>query len=226
MATKVEADPKQITFYGRLSFPTWTAHEAYEKSLKSNFPAKDAASAKPNFMLVVEQPQLDKVLNHIKDKFFPHIAELGKNGDKGGLDPKDVAALLKQLEADDFDGPLNLPVKAVSDKTLALAPEAVAQIKLLGNAGVDIDIKAMVNGPDELDPADTDVISFPTIKPIGLTVHDVYPGALVAVTGNLYAYLNGKNPGFSIGASTAVFKADADRFGGGVAVDESEIFAD
>jgi hypothetical protein len=54
----------------------------------------------------------------------------------------------------------------------------------------------------------------------------MYPGAYVAVTANLYAYHNGKPPGFSAGCSVAVFKADADRFGGGVAVDEDEIFMD
>ena len=54
----------------------------------------------------------------------------------------------------------------------------------------------------------------------------MYPGAYVAVTLNLYAYHNGKLPGFSAGASVAVFKADGERFGGGTTVDEDEIFLD
>ena len=41
----------------------------------------------------------------------------------------------------------------------------------------------------------------------------------VAATLNLYAYHNGKHPGFSAGVVAAVFKRDGDRFGGVVAVD-------
>lgn len=73
---------------------------------------------------------------------------------------------------------------------------------------------------------DPDLLNFPVIKPINQTVHSMYPGCYVAVTLNLYAYHNGKHPGFSAGANVAVFKADGERFGGGVTIDEDEIFAD
>jgi len=83
-----------------------------------------------------------------------------------------------------------------------------------------------VTSEDELLVPDPDLLTFPVIKPIGQTVHSMYPGAYVAATLNLYAYHNGKHPGFSAGASTAVFKADGERFGGGTSVDEDEIFLD
>jgi hypothetical protein len=102
----------------------------------------------------------------------------------------------------------------------------VAAIKIIGNKGTDMELKAIVNSEDELAVPDPDLLTFPVIKPIGVTVHSMYPGAYVAVTCNLYAYHNGKNPGFSAGAGVAVFKADGERFGGGVTIDEDEIFAD
>ena len=105
-------------------------------------------------------------------------------------------------------------------------PEAVATVKVIGSKGQDIELKAIVNGDDELLVPDPDLLAFPVIKPIGQTVHSMYPGAYVAATLNLYAYHNGKHPGFSAGANVAVFKTDGDRFGGGVTVDEDEIFAD
>ena len=46
-------DPKNVTFYGRLSYPTLTAQEAYERSLKGSYPAKDVGSAAPDFLLLV-----------------------------------------------------------------------------------------------------------------------------------------------------------------------------
>lgn len=228
MATQNQKDPKVVTFYGRLSFPTWTAQQAYELSLKGQYPAASAAEASPNFTLLVEQPQLDKFLAHVTDHFFPYCIEQEKKGEKRDkLDAKEIKALLAQLEDEDsYDGPLNMPVKPVHEKTKPLAPEAVAAIKLIGNKGVDIDLKAMVQNQDELLLPDPDQLSYPTIRPLGETVHQMYAGAYVAVTANLYAYHNGKNAGFSAGASTAVFKADGDRFGGGVSIDESEIFMD
>jgi hypothetical protein len=89
-----------------------------------------------------------------------------------------------------------------------------------------MELKAIVQDEEELKVPDPDQLSFPIIKPIGQTVHSMYPGCYVAVTLNLYAYHNGKHPGFSAGGSTAVFKMDGERFGGGTSVDEDEIFAD
>lgn len=222
-----EKNPKTVTFYGRLSFPTFTAKEAYERSMKGKYPAADVASASPDFQLIVEEAQLDKVRDHVIDVFFPYCIEQSTKGEKRDvLDAKEVKELTKQIKASDFDGPYNTPFKPVHEKTAELAPEAVATIKVIGNKGADIELKAIVNTEDELAVPDPDQISFPVIKPIGQTVHQMYPGAYVAVTANLYAYHNGKHPGFSAGAGVAVFKADGERFGGGKAIDEDEIFLD
>jgi hypothetical protein len=220
-------NPKTVTIYGRLSFPRFTAQEAFTASQSGKYPAKDVASAKPEFNLVLEQPQLDKFLAHVKDVFFPYCIEQSTKGEK-----RDVltAAEVKKL-TDGFkdleDQMFNTPLKAVGDKTLALAPNAVATLKAIGNAGQDIELRAIVESEDELDPVDPDQVKFPVIKPLHVTVHQMYPGAQVAVTLNLYAYHNDpKRPGFGAGASVAVFKADDERFGGGASVDEDEIFLD
>lgn len=225
MAT--EKSPKTVTIYGRLSFPTWTAKEAYERSLKGQYPAADAASASPDFTLLVEQPQFDKFMNHVRDTFFPYCIEQSDKGEKRDvLDAGEVKKLLAGLEGDLADQTFNTPVKAVHEKTAPLAPEAVAAIKCIGTKGADIEQRAIVTHENELLVPDPDQVTFPVIKPIGQTVHSMYPGCYVAATLNLYAYHNGKHPGFSAGASVAIFKADGERFGGGATVDEDEIFAD
>lgn len=226
MSTK-EKNPKVVTIYGRLSFPTFTADEAFARSQKGQYPAKSVAEAAPDFQLLLEQPQLDKLVNHIKDSFFPYCLEQSVKGEKRDvLDDKEIKKLLADITGDLSDQVYNTPVKAVHEKTAPLAPECVAAVKVIGNKGVDMELKAIVQDEEELKVPDPDLLTFPVIKPIGQTVHSMYPGAYVACTLNLYAYHNGKNPGFSAGGSTAVFKMDGERFGGGTSVDEDEIFAD
>lgn len=218
--------PKVVTVYGRLSFPQWTAKAAYDASQGSNFPAPSIDKAKPNFSLVLDEAQLGKLRSHIENVFLPYCIEQEKNGEKRDtLNASEVKKLLAQFD-DGFEGDYNTPLKPVNDKTKELAPEAAAIVKCIGNEGQDLQLSAIVNDETELLVPDPDQVKYPVVKPIGQTVHDMYPGAYVAVTLNLYAYHNGKLPGFSAGASVAIFKADADRFGGGVAVDEDEVFSD
>ncbi len=227
MADTNKKDPKRVTIYGRLSFPTFTAQAAYDRSQSGKYPAADVASASPDFQLLVEQAQLDKLRDHVTNVFFPYCVEQDKNDEKRDrLSKKETDDLLAQLNSADFDGVYNMPVKPIHEKSAELAPECVAAVKVIGNKGNDIELKAIVNDEDELAVNDGDIVAFPLILPIDKTVHSMYPGCYVAVTLNLYAYHNGKLPGFSAGGSVAVFKADAERFGGGVAVDEDEIFAD
>jgi hypothetical protein len=224
---KADAKPKNVTIYGRLSFPTWTAQAAYDRSQKGQYPAADVASAAPDFQLLLEPAQLDKLRNHITGVFFPYCVQQEQNGEKRDvLSAKEVADLTAQINTADFDGVYNTPLKPVHEKSAPLAPECVATVKVIGNRGTDIEQKAIVNSEDELLVPDADVLAFPIIRPIHQTVHSMYPGCYVAVTLNLYAYHNGKLPGFSAGGSVAVFKADGERFGGGVSVDEDEIFLD
>lgn len=225
-AASTTTDPKTITVRGRLSFPQWTAQEAFDKSQSGQYKAKTVAEAKPNFSLTLEQDQYDKILNKIESEFLPYcIAQEAAGEKKDVLSKAEVKALLDPLKKKDFDNqPYNTPFKKVSEKTAAMAPEAVAVIKVIGNAGKDFVLKARVD--DESNLVDPSQFLTKCVKPIDETVFDMYPGCYVAVTVNLYAYHNGKHPGFSAGASVAVFLADGDRFGGGVAVDEDEIFAD
>lgn len=220
-------NPKTVTIYGRLSFPNFNYAQAVARNAKSNFP-KDAADVAPDFNLLVEQTQLDKLIAHVKQEFLPYCVEQGGKGEKrDALSQADADRIIKLLDSGDFDAqPPYVSIKSVPEKTRDLAPEAVASIKVTGNKGVDIELKAIVNSEDELLVPDPDLLAFPVIRPIGQTVHQMYGGCYVAATLNLYAFISGKLPGFSSSASVAVFKADGERFGGGTSIDEDEIFAD
>lgn len=220
-------NPKTVTIYGRLSFPNFNYQQAVARNSKSQFP-KAPEDVAPDFNLLVEKPQLEKLLTHVKDVFLPYCIEQSNKGEKrDALTKAEVDRILKLIDAEDWDAqPPYIPVKPVPEKTADLAPEAVANIKVTGNKGVDIEQKAIVNTEDELLVPDPDQLAFPVIKPIGQTVHQMYGGCYVAATLNLYAFISGKLPGFSASASVAVFKADGERFGGGTTVDEDEIFLD
>jgi hypothetical protein len=220
-------NPKTVTIYGRLSFPNFVYASAVARNAKSQFP-KAPEDVAPDFNLLVEQAQLDKLITHVTSEFLPYCLDQSTKGEKrDALTKAEVDKILKIINAADWDSqPPYIPVKPVSDKTAPLAPEAVANIKVMGNKGVDIEEKAIVQNEDELLVPDPDQLTFPVIKPIGQTVHSMYGGCYVAATLNLYAFISGKLPGFSASASVAVFKADGDRFGGGMAVDEDEIFLD
>ena len=215
------ADNKTVTVFGRLSFPSFTAKEAYENSLRGQYPAADEGSAAPNFMLVLADDQWQKVKAFALETFLPYCADQEQKGEKkDALSVKEVKALADGLE-DLENQTYNTPFKPVSDKTLALAPEAVAVVKCIGPKGGVIEQKAYVGAEDELVLPDAGDIKFPALYPISKTNHELYPGSYCGATLNLYAYHNGKHPGFSAGVSTIVFRADAERFGGGVTVDES-----
>lgn len=221
---------KTVTIYGRISFPRFTAKEDFELSQKSQYPAKDVASASPSFLLLVKQDQWDLFYNHVVNTFLPYCAEQHAKGEKkDSLDPNEVAQLiagLSDLEHQIF----NTPAKPVHEKSKDLAPEAVATIKCIGPRGGDINLKAIVDDESQLSVPDPDLLvskSNRKLVPIGNTVFSMYPGAYVAATLNLYAYHNGKHPGFSAGVTTAVYKMDGgERFGGSVDVDEDAIFLD
>lgn len=223
-------NPKVITTYGRLSFPTWDAQTAYERSQGSQYPAKDVATAKPELNLLVEQAQLDKLRDHAINVFLPYCIEQDKNDEKKDrLEAGEVKQLIDQFSKPDFGGKkpiFNTPFKMISEKSLELAPECVASVKVVGPTGGAFEQKAVVNSEQELVVPDPDILTYPVLKPIGQTVHELYAGCYTAITLNLYAYHNGNLPGFSAGGSVAVFKADGDRFGGGIAVDEDAIFMD
>lgn len=219
-------NPQNVTIYGRLSFPVFTLAEALERNPSSPFPKKDA-DVTPEFNLLLEQPQLDKFMGHIVDVFLPFCLAQHANGEKkNALDQKQVDVILKQLATDWSMQPPYIPLKPVPEKTQPMAPEAVAMIKVFGQRGQDLIQKAIVNDESELSVPDPDLLQFPVVKPLSATVHQMAAGDYAAATLNVYAFLSGKLPGFSAAASTVVFKAEGDKFGGGVSVDEDEIFMD
>lgn len=220
--------PKNVTIYGRLSFPTFDYTQAVAKNAKSQYVKADPADVTPDFNLLLEQPQLDKLKKHVLDEFLPYCVEQSKKGDKrDALTQAEADKIRKIIEAEDWDSqPPYIPIKPVSDKTKDLAPEAMASVKVLGNKGTDIMQQAIVQDESELAVPDPDRVDYPAIMPIGQTVHSLYGGCYAAATLNLYAYISGKLPGFSAAASVCVFKADGDRFGGGVSVDADEMFLD
>src|SRR6478752_3919377 len=146
----VSTSPKQVTIYGRLSFPSWTAKEAYDLSLKGSYPAKDPADAAPHFQLLVSDAQWQKFYKHATEVFLPYCAEQAAKGEKkDSLSTAEVKQLsdgLNDLENQTF----NTPAKPVHPKSAELAPDAVATIKAIGPKGGDIDQKAIVNNESEL----------------------------------------------------------------------------
>lgn len=219
-------NPKQVTIYGRLSFPSWTAKEAYDLSLKGNYPAKDPADAAPHFQLLVSDAQWQRFYKAATEVFLPYCAEQFAKGEKkDALSTSEVKALSDGL-ADLENQTFNTPAKPVHPKSAELAPEAVATIKAIGPKGGEIEQRAIAKSEKDLTIPDPDQLTWPAVYPIGATTHAMYPGCVVAATLNLYAYHNGKHPGFSAGVVAAVFKRDGDRFGGVVAVDEDSIFMD
>lgn len=220
------ANEKTVTVWGWISFPEFTAQGAYTQSQKGTYPAADVASASPNFLLLLNDTQAEKFRKHVEDVFLPYVENQHKKGEKkDALSPAEVNLLMAAIE-DPSGAVVNTPFKVISDKTAVLRPDAVAAVKCIGGKGTDIELKAIVNSEAELAVPDPDILSFPVIKPIAATTHQMYAGCQVAATLNLYAYKNGKNPGFSAGVSVAVFRADDERFGGSVGIDESEIFMD
>jgi len=220
--------PKNVTIYGRLSFPTFDYQQAVAKNAKSQYVKADPADVTPDFNLLLEQPQLDKLVKHVLDEFLPYCVEQSKKGDKrDALTQAEADKIAKLIKSADWDSqPPYIPIKSVSDKTAELAPEALVSVKVNGNKGTDILQQAIVQDESELAVPDPDRVDYPAIMPIGQTVHSLYGGCYAAATLNLYAYISGKLPGFSAAASVCVFKADGDRFGGGVSVDADEMFLD
>lgn len=221
-------NPMTITIYGRLSFPVFGLTEAIERNKQSAFPQADSSRVTPEFHLLLEPAQQDKFLKHVQDLFLPEVAARSKAGEKrNALSDKEIKRITDLLDSKDWENqPPYIPLKPINEKTLALAPECVSSLKVVGNRGMDIVQKAIVRSEDELAIPDEDILSYPVVLPIQKTTHQLYPGCYAAATLNLYSFISGKLPGFSASASTCVFKADGTRFGGGVEIDEDEMFLD
>lgn len=220
--------PTTVTVRGRLSFPNFDYQQAVARNQKSQFPKADPADVTPDFHLLLEKPQLEKFVQHVLNEFLPYCVEQEKKGDKrNALTQAQADRIKKLIEAEDWENqPPYIPVKPVNPKTQDLAPEALVSLKVVGNRGMDIEQRAIVRDESELSVPDPDRVKYPDVLPIAQTVHSLYGGCNAAATLNLYSFISGKVPGFSASASVCVFHTDNDRFGGGVAIDEDEMFLD
>lgn len=216
-----------VTTYGRLSFPAWTAEQAYKNSLTSDYPVASPAEAAPSIVLLLDETQQQVVVDGIK-KAIETAVEADAKGEKYGLKPADAKSLLAQLDEEGFAGVHNLPIKPVNEKSQALAPDTVVQLTAKGYKGKDLVQKAIVRSENELAVNDGSVVKFPLILPIDESVHELYPGSYATVTIGLRPYYIGKVAGIAadIAQDTVVFKSNADRFGGGAELDVDAMFLD
>jgi hypothetical protein len=204
----------------------------YDKAVianqKSPFPETDVANVTPEINLLVNQTQLDKLTSHILDIYLPFAVKQRASdpNNKRGLDQKEADKVAAFIKAGDWaDAPPHTPIKVVPKKSEALVPDAVAMIKIKGMRGRDMIQEAIVRSDADLKiPGSVD--KFPSLEPIANTVFTLYPGCEALATLNLYAYVASKVPGVSASATTVVFRADAEQFGGGLDVDMDEIFID
>ena len=223
-------NPKNVTIKGRLSFPRFTHKEAVAANDRSKFKKPDPNEVAPEFNLLIEQDQLDKLKDHIVNVFLPYVEQQVANKEKrDALNPKLIQKIKDKIDAEDWDGSPFLPMKPVSEKNAEAAPESVASVKITGSKGSDITLKARVENEDQLVIPDPDILSWPTIVPLEKSVFQMYPGAYVAATLNLFAFESSSTiNGISAGANTAVYlgNLEGERFGGGVDLDEADIFLD
>ena len=225
-----DKNPKQVTIKGRLSFPRFTHKEAVAANDKSKFKKADPNEVSSEFNLLIEQDQLDKLKDHILNVMIPYVEEQNAKKEKrDSLSPKLIQKIKDKIAAEDWDGSPFLPMKPVSEKNAESAPEAVASVKVTGPKGADITLKARVEDESQLVIPDPDILSWPTIVPIDKSVFSPYAGAYFAATLNLFAFESSSTiNGISAGANTAVYLGNLEgaRFGGGVDVDEDDIFLD
>jgi hypothetical protein len=226
----VDKNPKQLTIKGRLSFPRFTHKEAVAANEKSKFKKADPNEVSPEFNLLIEQDQLDKLKDHILNVFLPYVEQQAAKGEKRDvLNPKLIQKIKDKISAEDWDGSPFLPMKPISEKNAEAAPECVASVKISGQKGSDITLKARVENEQQLVIPDPDILTWPTILPLDKTVFQMYAGAFVAATINLFAFESSSTiNGISAGATVAVYLGNLEggRFGGGVEVDEDDIFMD
>jgi hypothetical protein len=226
----VSKNPKQLTIKGRLSFPRFTHKEAVLGNSKSKFPKTDPNEVASEFNLLIEQDQVDKILTHLTNEFLPYVKEqVAKGEKKDALSAKIISKIEAKIAAGDWDGAPFLPIKPLSEKNQEAAPECVASVKVTGPKGADITLKARVENEQQMLVPDADILTWPTIVPIGQSVFQPYAGAYFAATLNLFAFESSSTiNGISACANTAVYlgNLEGERFGGGVEIDEDEIFMD
>lgn len=222
---------KKFNARGAITYSQFTMPQAVANNERSKFP-KQPDKIAPSIQLLLDAAQLDRIITHIRDVYLPEAAKRGAAGDKrDAFDAAQIKKFEKALKERGDEGWLSqnpyLPFSQVYAKTLEVAPWAVATLKFTGTAGKDFDQQARVNKEDELKVPDDKILSYPVLRPIDQTVHELYPGAWAYATLNLSGYVqSASNYGISAYANTVVFLEDRDRLAGGAALDEDDIFLD
>jgi hypothetical protein len=223
---------KNVNVRGAITYSQFTMDQALAANERSQYKESDLSKVAPVVQLLLDKINQDKVIAHIRDVYLPETLKRHAAGEKRDVfEKKIVDKILKALEGGEADGwesaPPHLPLKKVYHKTKDVAPWAVATLKITGSKGRDFEQLARVNDETELKVPDPDLLSYPVLRPIGATVHELYPGAWAYSTLNLSGYFaNAGNFGISAYANQIVFLEDRDRLAGGTFLDEDDIFLD
>jgi hypothetical protein len=226
-----DIDFKKHNARGAITYSQFTMPQALAANENSKFKKANLDEVAPVVQMLLDAAQLEKLTKHIVEVFLPECVRRNGAGEKRDIFDAKVAAKIEQAlingAAGEWDAPPHLPVKSVYAKTLTVAPWAVATLKVTGNKGRDFDLQARVNSEDELKVPDPDILSYPLLRPIGQTVHELYPGAWAYATLSLAAWtMSASNYGISAYANTIVFLEDRDRLAGTVGLDEEDVFMD
>lgn len=224
-------DFKKVNIRGAVTYSNLTMDRAKANNERSKYPKAEADIA-TDFQLLLDEAQLEKLVAHITDVYLPEAVKRGKAGEsKDAFDQKQadaIAEVLAEGAKSNWDNvPPYVPVKPVYSKTLEVITWPVGTLRAGGPKGKDIEQLARVNSEDELKVPDPDLLSYPVLRPIGQTVHELYPGSWAYTTLNLGGYFQSKgNYGISAYANTLVFLEDRDRLGGGASLDTDDVFMD
>ena len=227
-----DTDFKKHNARGAITYSQFTMAQALANNANRTQYKKTDDKVAPQVQFLLDQAQVDRIVAHIRDTYLPEtLVRNGRGEKRDSFDQKQVTKILKALDERQAEGWQSespfLPIKQVYKKTLEVAPWAIATLALTGTAGRDIEQLARVNDESELRVPDPNLLSFPALKPIDQTVHELYPGAWAYATLNLSGYVqSASNFGISAYSNTVVFLEDRDRLAGGMSLDESSIFMD
>jgi hypothetical protein len=220
---------RMTTLGGRLSFHQFTAEGAHAEALEGPYSknVKGVDSVSPYANLLLTQGQYDRLLKRANEFLDACEEQYKKNGEKADQALKPDLVKLLRDELENMTGMLNTPFKKPSEKTLELMPDCAMVVKILGFKGKDIELEAKVEDESQLAVPDPDRIKYPVVLELDKTNREFYNGCwVVAKKLKFYRYMNGKNPGFSLGFEAIVLTDDDAPFSGGAPVDDDDVFAE
>ena len=230
-----QKNPKSITIKGRLSYPSFTMEQALALNAKSEHKKPDE-QVSPEFNLLIEADQMALIKDHLLNEYLPFAEQNWadnpdpKGNTRDAFPPKLAKRIRDVIENEDWETrPPYIFTKLISEKNLATAGAAVMTANLKGSKGRNTVLKASVYSDEEL-AIPGSIQKFPAMVDINESVFEMYPGAYVAATVNLFGYVaSSVSFGISAGANVAVYMGnlEGERIGGGGDdVDEDEIFMD